>query len=85
MLLDSHMSAFYALKVYAGWQPNTPCSLRVASLALTLYVDESLGLNLSWDVQAGSKQPLDGSQVSELPVSKQPVNCFGGVPSRNSP
>jgi len=78
------MSAFDALKVYAGWQlPITP--LWVASLALTLYVDESLGLNLSWDVQAGSKQPLDGSQVSELPVSKQPVNCFGGVPSRNSP
>ena len=52
---------------------------------LTLKVDESLELNLSWDVQAGSMQPTAGSQVSELPVSKHPVNCLGGVPRWNSP
>ena len=55
------------------------------SCGLTLNVDESLGLNLSWDVQAGSMQPTEGSQVSELPVSKHPVNCLGGVPRWNSP
>ena len=47
---------------------------------LTLKVDDWLGLNLSCVTQAGSRQELAGSQVSELPVSKQPVNCLGGVP-----
>ena len=54
-------------------------------MGLTLKVDESLELKRSWDVQAGSMHPTDGSHVSELPVSKQPVNCLGGVPRWNSP
>ena len=42
-------------------------------------------LYLSWVMQDGLTQDVDGTQVSELPVSKQPVNCFGGVPSSNTP
>lgn len=33
----------------------------------------------------GLTQDVDGTHVSELPVSKQPVNCFGGFPSWNTP
>ncbi len=33
----------------------------------------------------GFTQDVDGTQVSELPVSKQPVNCLGGFPSWNTP
>ena len=42
-------------------------------------------LYLSWVMQDGLTQDVDGTQVSELPVSKHPVNCFGGVPSWNTP
>ena len=54
-------------------------------LGVTLYDDESDGLKRSCEVQDGSKHDEAGSQVSELPVSKQPVNCLGGVPMKNSP
>lgn len=36
-------------------------------------------------MQEGLTQEVEGTQVSELPVSKQPVNCFGGVPSWKTP
>ena len=61
------------------------CVRQITQTILTLKVEESLGLNLSWDVQGASRHATDGSHVSELPVSKHPVNCLGGVPSWNSP
>ena len=33
----------------------------------------------------GFTHDVDGTQVSELPVSKQPVNCVAGVPNWNTP
>ena len=51
----------------------------------TWNVDECPGLKRSWDVQDASKHAMDGSQVSELPVSKQPVKGLAGVPMLNSP
>jgi hypothetical protein len=33
----------------------------------------------------GLMHDVEGTQVSELPVSKHPVNCFGGVPIWNTP
>ena len=36
-------------------------------------------------MQDGLTQDVDGTQVSELPVSKQPVNCLAGFPSWNTP
>lgn len=38
-----------------------------------------------WVRQDGFTHDVDGTHVSELPVSKQPVNCFGGLPSWNTP
>ena len=38
-------------------------------------------LYLLWVMHEGLTQDVEGTHVSELPVSKQPVNCFGGVPS----
>ena len=61
------------------------CLLQMVQTMPTLKVEESLGLNLSWDVQGASRHAIDGSHVSELPVSKHPVNCLEGVPRWNSP
>ncbi len=36
-------------------------------------------------MQDGLTQDVEGTHVSELPVSKQPVNCLGGFPSSNTP
>ncbi len=52
---------------------------------LTLNVLDSEVLYLLWVIQDGFTQDVDGTQVSELPVSKQPVNCFGGFPSWKTP
>lgn len=51
----------------------------------TLNVLDCDVLYLLWVMQEGLTQDVDGTQVSELPVSKQPVNCLGGVPSWNTP
>lgn len=47
---------------------------------ITLKVDDCRGLKRSWVWHEGSRHATDGTQVSELPVSKQPVNCLGGEP-----
>jgi hypothetical protein len=38
-------------------------------------------LKRSWDVQEGVVQAVDGTHRSALPVSKQVVRGWGGVPS----
>ena len=48
---------------------------------LTLNVLDTEVLYLLCVMHDGFTQDVDGTQVSELPVSKQPVNCFGGFPS----
>ena len=51
----------------------------------TLNVLEAAVLYLLCVRQEGFTQDVEGTQVSELPVSKQPVNCLGGVPSWKTP
>ena len=51
----------------------------------TLKVLDAEVLYLLWVRQEGFTQDVDGTHVSELPVSKQPVNCLGGVPIWNTP
>lgn len=52
---------------------------------LTLNVLDCEVLYLLCVMQDGLTQDVEGTHVSELPVSKQPVNCLGGVPSWNTP
>ena len=54
-------------------------------VGLTLNVLDWELLYLLWVIQDGLTQDVDGTQVSELPVSKQPVNCLAGFPSWNTP
>ena len=51
----------------------------------TLKVLEASELYLLCVRHEGFTQDVDGTQVSELPVSKQPVNCFDGDPRLNTP
>ena len=57
----------------------------LGSAGLTLNVLDWELLYLLWVMQDGLTQDVDGTQVSELPVSKQPVNCLAGFPSWNTP
>ena len=54
-------------------------------LVHTLNEEEVFEAKRSFVMQVESEHELDGTQRSALPVSKQVLNCFAGVPRSKTP
>jgi hypothetical protein len=54
-------------------------------MCCTWKVLELLYWNLLWTLQEGASQPMEGTHMLALPVSKQTVRFCGGMPIATRP